>query len=66
MTVQAFDIFTDCVVAAHSEAKKNEFGYAFAVKWPLGHCTVETRKPSLRSHQMKVIECRKDGSEVLA
>ena len=34
-------------------------------KWPLGHCTVEFRKPSFRDQRMRVIECS-DGREVLA
>ena len=42
-----------------------ECGYAYAVQWPLGHCTVEFRKPSLRDQRMRVIECS-DGREVLA
>ncbi len=56
--------FNDAIIAAHHMAKKN--GYAFAVRWPIGHSTVEAYKPSLRTREMKVIECRQDGSEVFA
>jgi hypothetical protein len=29
----------------------------YAIRWPLGHSTVEVRKPSLRSAQMRVLCC---------
>ena len=56
-----YDDFNDAIIAAHNQAKKD--GYAFAVQWPLGHSTVEARKPSLRNQRMRVIECREDGSD---
>lgn len=57
--------FNEAIVAAHALAKTA--GYAFAVKWPPGHSTVEyPSKPMLRNRDMRVIECRADGSEVFA
>jgi hypothetical protein len=56
----------DALIAAKARSRLNGLGYAFAVQWPAGHCTVEDRKPSLRSQQMRVIECTSDGREVLA
>lgn len=61
MTIQKstpiFETFADALIAAHRHSRMVECGYAFAVKWPLGHCTVEFRKPSLRDQRMKVICC---------
>ena len=51
-----YDDFNDAVIAAHHQAKKD--GCAYAVQWPLGHSTVEARKPSLRDRPVRVIECR--------
>lgn len=65
MSVQAFDDFNDAILAAHKASRENQLGYAFAIQWPLGHSTVETRKPSLRSAQMRVICCER-GTETLA
>ena len=60
-----YDNFNDALIAAHRHSRMVECGYAFAVQWPLGHCTVEFRKPSLRDQRMRVVECS-DGREVLA
>ena len=60
-----FDNFNDAVIAAHRHSRMVECGYAYAVQWPLGHCTVEYRKPSLRDQRMRVVECS-GGREVLA
>ena len=61
-----FDNFNDALIAAHRQSRMVEkCGYAYAVQWPLGHCTVEFRKPSLRDQRMRVVECC-DGREVLA
>lgn len=58
MTDQVFfDNFNDALIAAHRHSRMVECGYAYAVQWPLGHCTVEFRKPSLRDQRMRVIEC---------
>jgi hypothetical protein len=54
------------LIAAKARARLSGLGCAYAVQWPLGHCTVEDRKPSLRSPQMKVIECDCTGAEHLA
>ena len=54
----------DCVIQAKHRAK--QIGVAYAVKWKLGHYTVEDRKPSLRGSCEKVIECWDNGSELLA
>lgn len=60
---------TDAVLAAQRVARSNGLGYAFAVQWP-NHWSVEVRKPSLRAmvngRPAQVIECREDGSHVLA
>lgn len=56
----------DALIGAKARARLNGAGYAFAVQWPAGHCTVEDRKPSLRSQQMRVVECTCDGRENLA
>ena len=60
-----FDNFNDALIAAHRHSRMVECGYAYAVQWPLGHCTVEFRKPSLRDQHMRVVECS-GGREVLA
>lgn len=65
MTPIIYDTLSDAIIAAHRHSRMVESGRAFAVKWPLGHCTVEYRVPSLRDQRMKVIECR-DGRELLA
>jgi hypothetical protein len=54
------------LIAAKARSRLNGLGYAFAVQWPAGHCTVEDRKPSLRNQQMRVVECTCDGRENLA
>jgi hypothetical protein len=60
---------TDAVLAAQRRARTNGRGYAFAVQWP-NHWSVEDRKPSLRAmvngRPAQVIECREDGSHVIA
>ena len=56
----------DAVIATKARARLNGRGYAFAVQWPDGHCTVEDRKPSLRSRDMRVMECDCTGAEYLA
>lgn len=61
-----FDTFTDALLAAKRHARMVECGYAFAVQWPLGHCTVEYRKPSLRNQHMRVVCCDDKGGEQLA
>ena len=60
-----YDSFSDAVIAAHRQSREVAVGYAFAVQWPLGHCTVEFRKPMLRDQRMRVIECS-GGREVFA
>lgn len=50
----------DTLCAAHRRSRANGLGYAFAVKWPTGICTVEDRKPLVRSRDMRVVECRAD------
>ena len=60
-----FDNFNDALIAAHRQSRMVECRCAYAVQWPLGHCTVEFRKPSLRDQRMRVVECS-DGREVLA
>lgn len=58
--------------AAHKAAKENGLGYAFAIHVPpnrnvsSGCWYVATLKPLLRDQTWTVIECRADGSEVLA
>lgn len=56
---------SDAIIAAHRHSRMVECGYAFAMQWPLGHCTVEYKKPSLRDQRMKVILCE-NGKESLA
>lgn len=60
-----FDSFDDALIHAHRVSRQVEQGYAFAVRWPLGHCTVEFCKPILRDQRMKVVECR-EGRELLS
>jgi hypothetical protein len=55
----------DAIIAAHKQSGQVTSGYAYAVQWPLGHCTVEYRKPLLRDQRTTVIECA-DGRELLA
>lgn len=66
MTSQNSNEWYDAVIGAKARARLNGLGYAFAVQWPLGHFTVEDRKPSLRSQNMRVLECTCDGRECLA
>lgn len=56
----------DALISAKARSRLNSLGYAFAIQWPGGHCTVEDRKPSLRNQQMRVVECTCDGRENLA
>lgn len=56
----------ETIIAAKARARLNSRGYAFAVQWPDGHCTVEDRKPSLRSQDMRVLDCDCTGAERLA
>ncbi|MCA3244997.1 MAG: hypothetical protein ING29_00830 [Azospirillum sp.] len=60
-----YETFSEAVIAAHRQSRQVACGVAYAVQWPLGHNTVEFRKPSLRDNRMKVVECA-DGREVLA
>lgn len=60
------DDWYETLIAAKARARLNGRGYAFAVQWPDGHCTVEDNKPSLRNQHMRVIECTCDGGEYLA
>lgn len=60
-----FENFADAIIAAHRQSRQVAANVAYAVQWPLGHNTVEFRKPSLRDSRMKVVECS-DGREVLA
>ena len=65
MTPILYESFSDALIAAHRHSRMVECGRAFAVKWPLGHCTVEYRTPSLRDQRMKVV-CCENGQEKLA
>lgn len=60
----------DAVMAAKKAARENSLGYAFAAQWSMNRWSVETRKPMLRppinGRTAELIECRKDGSELLA
>ena len=56
----------ETIIAAKARARLNKLGYAFAVQWPDGHCTVEDRKPSLRARDMRVLDCDCTGAESLA
>lgn len=60
-----FDTLADAISHAHRISRQVAQGHAFAVQWPLGHCTVEFRKPILRDQRMKVV-CCEDGKETLA
>jgi hypothetical protein len=60
-----FDTFADALIAAHRQSRMVERGIAYAVRWPLGHCTVEFVAPSLRDPSMRVVCCQ-DGRETLA
>ena len=64
MTPIIYDTLSDAIIAAHRHSRMVGIGRAFAVKWPLGHCTVEYRTPSLRDQRMKVV-CCEDGHETL-
>lgn len=59
------ETLSDALIAAHRHSRAVECGYAFAVQWPLGHCTVEYKKPLLRDPRMKVILCE-NGHEAFA
>ena len=66
MTIPAlFDTLADAIIAAHRQSRMVEANVAYAVQWPLGHYTVEFRKPTLRDQRMRVIECT-GGRELLA
>lgn len=65
MSIQAFNDFNDAVIAAQRDARSNGAAM-YAVQWPLGHSTVEVRKPSLRSAQMKVWCCDGHSEPTLA
>jgi hypothetical protein len=54
------------LIGAKARAKLNGRGYAFAVQWPTGRCTVEDDKPMLRQPGMRVIDCDCSGAEYLA
>ena len=54
------------LIGAKARAKLNGRGYAFAVQWPTGLCTIEDNKPMLRQPGMKVIDCDCTGAECLA
>lgn len=60
-----FDTFSDAIIAAHRQSRQVSAGVAYAVQWPLGHCTVEFQKPSIRDNRMRVV-CCEDGRETLA
>lgn len=61
MEMDMLDTWADAVIAAKHRAEKT--GVAYAVRWPLGHYTVEDRKPSLRTREFRVLECFEDGTE---
>lgn len=56
----------DTIIAAKARARLNNRGVAYAIQWPDGHYTVADQKPSLRSHEMRVLECDHTGAEYLA
>ncbi len=56
--------FAEALSAAKRRAK--EIGFAYAVEWPLGHCTCEDRKPMLRDSRCRVIEVDANGMEHFA
>lgn len=60
-----FETWEDTVIGAKRRAKVIGVA-AYAVRWPLGHFTVEDRKPSLRDQNFRVLECFENGSEQLA
>jgi hypothetical protein len=60
-----YPTMADATIAAHRQSRMVACGVAYAVRWPLGHCTVEFRKPSLRDQRMTVVECSM-GKELLA
>ena len=55
------ETWADAIIAAKKRAK--EIGVAYAVQWPLGHYTVEDRKPLLRNRDFRVLECFANGGE---
>ena len=65
MTQTLFETFDDAIIAAHRQSRTVATGTAYAVQWPLGHCTVEYKKPSLRDSRMRVVLCS-NGVEELA
>lgn len=65
MTKVIYDTFDDAVVAAHRKARTVFKERAYAVRWPLGHCTTEYVAPVLRDPLMKVVCCTADGREEL-
>ena len=62
--MSTFETWEDTVTGAKHRAKV--IGVAYAIRWPLGHFTVEDRKPSLRDQNFRVLECFENGSEQLA
>ncbi len=46
----------DAVSQAQSESRANGGERRYAVKWPPGHWTVETRKPSLASECLLAVD----------
>ena len=56
----------ETIIAAKARARLNDRGVAYAIQWPDGHCTTEDNKPSLRSRDMRVLECDHTGGENLA
>lgn len=62
---QTYHDFNGAVIAAHSESRTSKLGAPYAVQWPAGYCTVEYRKPSVRSWRMRIVCCA-NGREELA
>lgn len=56
----------DAIIAAKARARLNNRGVAYAIRWADGHCTIADQKPSLRSREMRVLECDSTGAEYLA
>jgi hypothetical protein len=56
----------DAIIAAKARARLNGRGVAYAIQWPPGHFSAEDNKPSLRSPDMRVLECDCTGGEHLA
>lgn len=55
----------EALIEARKIAKSTGIGYA--VFWPNANVwTADTRKPSLRGRDTKIIECHENGKEVLA